>query len=266
MRKLFSLTCVLTSFTLLVGACGVQNAPQSQPQTLAEEPQEIVQLIPEIGDGRQAAVTYVAEIAGSEVLAAIVVQGDRAAVYLCDGDQVGEWIGAKLGRGGQIDVTSDQDNRLEGVVLNESVKGTVELGDGQSRPFTAERAKDGESGLFRETEITEEGLTLLTGWIVLDSGRVAGVSSDTLTGATAEGVRVRVVSTDLLQVETLVEPPSDAEPRILGLGRCGKLKRLFKKLTNLAGATDNDVLAQELLEAAFEVEFESITSGCGAIP
>jgi hypothetical protein len=102
---------------------------------------------------------------------AIVVDGDLASAYLCDGRQLEAWLDGKVVEGA-IDMTSPGGARLTGTVTEEVVSGEVEVGR-LSTSFRADRA--GEPAGVYEANIEVNGAPARIGWAVLPNGEQVGI-------------------------------------------------------------------------------------------
>jgi hypothetical protein len=109
--------------------------------------------LPDFGAGQTAAPnTFVGQIAGTNIFVAVVVGPREALAYACDGmGGVREWLrgpvqGSTLSLSGTA--RSAKGDQITAQVQGDAVSGTLTL-RGVALPFTADRAADGRSGLFR---------------------------------------------------------------------------------------------------------------------
>lgn len=92
------------------------------------------------------------------------------AVYLCDSRDVSQWIRGEIA--GQ-EATLDADGtRVDVTLADDTVSGTIALGDGEPQPFSAEAATDN-AGLYR-VRYSLGGVDHNIDWIVLPDGRQRG--------------------------------------------------------------------------------------------
>lgn len=128
--------------------------------------------------------TFVGSVPDSEVFVAVVA-GSRAGdddarslrVYVCDAKSVSEWFPTA----GENDIAADSmsgDAHVEATLEGGEATGTLELADGRSLPFTAERAT-GIAGLYDT--------------VALPDGSVRGSSEN---GARVVGMRAREPDAD----------------------------------------------------------------------
>lgn len=146
--------------------------------------------------------------------------GDEREVraYLCDGDRINEWFwGTAVGN--EIDLSSENDARLQASLAPESATGQITLSDGTtSFPFEAELAS-GVAGLY-DVVLTEEGLL---GGTAEGGGRLEGRISEE---PNAEGLypitgTVSAPEGSSVEVEVFTEEAEPAEGRwvVLADGR-----------------------------------------------
>ena len=168
-----------------VGGCGggSSRGPEISDATLADT--TISAGVPDAFDAkaRQAPDTFVGKIGPSGwAYVAVVVAGDQAVVYLCDG-QVGEWFGAPV-RGGRIRVRDRVGTVVDAVVHRDNVSGAVRPPHQAAGGFTAARPSASGIGLFNGPDLSGSGH--VRRWIVLPDG-IRGVSdppaADVVAGA-----------------------------------------------------------------------------------
>lgn len=125
-------------------------------------------------------VTYVGDVDGGGASVAIVITGEEAVAYVCDG--VNEaWLNG-LARNGELTLTGD-DAELTGSFDEDSAEGEATAG-GVSWTFTVEQV-DPPEGLYRIADTILGGAEVEGGLIVLPDGRQIGVA--TLDGEAAPG-------------------------------------------------------------------------------
>jgi serine/threonine-protein kinase len=116
-------------------------------------------------------VTYVGWVAGGGASVAVIVTGDQATAYVCDGATAEAWLhgtasGGYLrlaGDGGELTARYDRDRAA----------GRTSLA-GRSWSFTIERV-DPPEGLYRFADTIAGGAEVAGGWIVLPDGSQVGV-------------------------------------------------------------------------------------------
>jgi hypothetical protein len=120
---------------------------------------------------------YVGELSDDMLIGVAVPQEDGpyhdagdVIVYICDSTTLAAWFYTTST--GDDMVIEFQDITVDLVVLIDQVMGTVVIGDGEPKTFTA-RAATNTSGLFAG-DATFDSETYRGGWIVLEDGRQAG--------------------------------------------------------------------------------------------
>jgi hypothetical protein len=117
-KKIIKTLMSLLLTTIFVAACSSEAA---------EVP------IPETG-GPQ---TYIGITSGSdEIVAVTLLENGQAQVYVCDGEQVGEYFEGSV-ENGKFSLTSVRGAKLDATVEGESVNGTFSIADGTPLPFQA---------------------------------------------------------------------------------------------------------------------------------
>lgn len=117
-------------------------------------------------------VTYVGDVDGGGASVAIVITGEEAVAYVCDG--VNEaWLEG-LARNGELTL-SGEDAELVGSYDEDSAAGEATAG-GVSWTFTVEQV-DAPEGLYRIADTILGGAEVEGGLIVLEDGRQIGVAS-----------------------------------------------------------------------------------------
>jgi hypothetical protein len=134
--------------------------------------------IPDVNDptAHQNPNTFVGKVPGTDAFIAVVIGGDRAIAYVCDGTHVSAWLHGEA-RDGQLFLTDDNGDRIVASLEGDEVTGLVDVQGLGSRTFTADRAADGKSGLFRE-EVSADGEEAVLSLIRIgdsDRGRMAGI-------------------------------------------------------------------------------------------
>jgi hypothetical protein len=110
--------------------------------------------LPDLGAGQTTAApnTFVGPVAGTNAFAAVLVGPQEALAYVCDGAGTHDWLrgpvqGSALSLAGTVPWAKS--DRIAAQVQGDVVAGTLTLHGGTGLPFTANRAADGQSGLFR---------------------------------------------------------------------------------------------------------------------
>lgn len=93
-----------------------------------------------------------------------------AAVYLCDGETVSQWIVEEIS--GQEATLVAGDTSVDVTLADDSVSGAVASDGEEAQPFTADLAT-GDAGLYR-AKWTLAGVDYQIDWIVLPDGRQRG--------------------------------------------------------------------------------------------
>jgi hypothetical protein len=117
-------------------------------------------------------VTYVGDVDGGGASVAIVITGEEAVAYVCDG--VNEaWLNGPA-RDGELTL-SGEDAELVGSFDEDSAEGETTAG-GVSWTFTVEQV-DSPEGLYRIADTILGGAEVVGGLIVLPDGRQIGVAT-----------------------------------------------------------------------------------------
>jgi hypothetical protein len=120
--------------------------------------------LPDLGAGQTAAApnTFVGQVAGTNLLVAVVVGPQEALAYVCDGAGIHDWLRGPV-QGSTLTLAGRQGDRIVAGVQGDAVSGTLTLRGVPGVPFTANRAADGQSGLFRSATRLgrEEGILAL---------------------------------------------------------------------------------------------------------
>lgn len=150
----------------LAGAGTPSPSPAPEPEP---EPGEPTAAPP--APAEQPPVTYVGWVDGGGASVAIVVTGEQATAYVCDGARTEAWLDGTAqdgylqlaGDGGQLVARYDAG----------AASGQVSVG-GRSWSFTVEHV-DPPEGLYRFAGTIAGGAEVRGGWIVLPDGRQVGV-------------------------------------------------------------------------------------------
>jgi hypothetical protein len=124
-------------------------------------------------------------VAVALVDAADVERPRRVVVYLCDGEEVGEYLIGDL----RADTTTLEHDRwsVEMSITDDVAWGTIIRDDDPPRLFTAGEIR-GDAGLY-STRFTFEGEEYMTSWIVLPDGSQRGRTLDAILDTITETVK-----------------------------------------------------------------------------
>ena len=114
-------------------------------------------------------VVYAGRTGDDSVAIAVAILGQKAAAYLCDGDQVEAWLRGTV-TGDEISLTGKNGATLEAKLDGSALSGDVEIGD-EKLDFTLREAKP-PAGLYRA-----KGSKTTIGWIVLPDGSTVGIQT-----------------------------------------------------------------------------------------
>jgi hypothetical protein len=131
------------------------EAPEAEPEEPAEETEP---------------VTNVGDVDGGGASVAIVLNGDEAIAYVCDGE-IEEWLEGTASDG-ELSLSSD-DGELTASYDEDGAAGDI-TALGESWSFTVDEVAPPE-GLYRVADTILGGAEVDGGWIVLPDGRQVGV-------------------------------------------------------------------------------------------
>ena len=114
-------------------------------------------------------VVYAGRTEDDSAAIAVAVLGNRAAAYLCDGDNVEAWFRGTV-RGDEISLTSRRGASLEAKLVHGALEGKIELGN-QEWDFLINEAEP-PAGLYRA-----RGSKTTIGWIILPDGSQVGIQT-----------------------------------------------------------------------------------------
>lgn len=115
-------------------------------------------------------VTYVGYVDGGGASVAVIVTGDEAIAYLCDGSSAEAWLDGSAD-GGELDLTGERGS-LTGTFDDLQASGQA-AADDQTWTFTIEAVEPPE-GLYRFADTIAGGAEVVGGWIVLPDGTQVG--------------------------------------------------------------------------------------------
>jgi hypothetical protein len=146
-RCLLSATPVvpLAALTLEPGHSGLLRAFQR-----AHHLGPLYAALPDLGVGATAAApnTFVGSVSGTNLFVGVVIGERQALAYICDGHNISSWFRGKV-QGQTLTLHGEDGGRIAAQVQGDLVSGALTLHNGRTLGFTASRAVDGVSGLFR---------------------------------------------------------------------------------------------------------------------
>jgi hypothetical protein len=106
--------------------------------------------LPDLGAGATAAApnTFVGRVPGTNLAVGVVLGPREALAYVCDSATTTAWLRGKV-RGEALALSGEGGSRITAQVQGDEVAGALALHGGPALAFTALRAVDGHSGLFR---------------------------------------------------------------------------------------------------------------------
>jgi hypothetical protein len=152
--------CVLLALTGLLAACGAKPATTPEAEAL------LAKIPPPVVESQQAANTFLGTVAGSNFYIGLVIEGDTAVGYLCDGES-DAWLTGKV-EGDYLTLTSPDGATLKATLADNTIRGKVTLVGGDALDFTA-APQQGNEGLFRSKLAFGEN-QYVGGWIILEGG------------------------------------------------------------------------------------------------
>jgi serine/threonine-protein kinase len=154
----------------LAEATETQPAETPDP-TLEPTPEPTTEPAPSPTETETAqAVTYVGYVDGGGASVAVIVTGDEAIAYLCDGNAVEAWLDGSA-VDGQLGLTGERGS-LTGDFDDLQASGQA-TADDQSWTFTIDVVEPPE-GLYRFADTIAGGAEVVGGWIVLPDGTQVG--------------------------------------------------------------------------------------------
>lgn len=114
-------------------------------------------------------IVYAGRTEAGSVAIAVAILGQKAAAYLCDGNDVEAWLRGTV-KGDEISLTGKNGETLEARLAGSALSGEVEIGD-EKLDFTLREAKP-PAGLYRA-----KGSKTTIGWIKLPDGSLVGIQT-----------------------------------------------------------------------------------------
>ena len=114
-------------------------------------------------------VAYAGRTDDDSAAVAVAILGDKAAAYLCDGQDVESWLRGTV-TGNEISLSSKKGAALEARLVHGTLEGKIEVADDELR-FTIKEAKP-PAGLYRA-----RGTKTTIGWIILPDGSQVGIQT-----------------------------------------------------------------------------------------
>jgi hypothetical protein len=114
-------------------------------------------------------IVYAGRTEDGSLAIAVAILGQKAAAYLCDGDQIEAWLRGTVS-GDEISLTGKNGQSLEAKLDGSALSGEVEVGD-EKFDFRLREAKP-PAGLYRA-----KGSKTTIGWIILPDGSQVGIQT-----------------------------------------------------------------------------------------
>ncbi len=165
-RRLASLVTAGLLSAALIGGAGLDTGARAASSVTPQPaPAELLSLVPSPFDlkAAQPANTYIGELQGNPSILGLVIKGNKALLYWCDGKAPGDWFGGTVS-GNTITGASAKGITVRLTKSGATWKGTLTRG-GKRFAVTA-TAPTGEVGIFRHTAepLVKKGSVL--GWLV----------------------------------------------------------------------------------------------------
>ena len=145
--------------------------PSSEPPSPSPSPTPIAPATENTTEGERfpRRVVYAGRTEDDSAAIAVAILGDRAAAYLCDGQNVESWLRGTV-NGDEISLTSRKGATLQAKLVRGDLDGKIELG-GQEWTFHLHEAEP-PAGLYRA-----RGSKTTIGWIILPDGSQVGIQT-----------------------------------------------------------------------------------------
>jgi hypothetical protein len=159
-------------------ADATESPPPSPAETRSPEPSPTASPTEPAEESEPEPVTYVGYVDGGGASVAVIVTGDEAIAYVCDGAAVEAWLDGSA-EGGRLDLTGPNGS-LTGSYDEQGATGDVTAGEHSWTFAIAEVAAP--EGLYRFADTVVGGADVVAGWIVLPDGtQVGAITSDGVT-------------------------------------------------------------------------------------
>jgi hypothetical protein len=120
-----------------------------------------------------ARAVYSGDVAGTATSLAVVIDGDRAVAYLCDGRKLEAWLEGTVADG-RISLTGRNEASLTGAIREAGLAGS---GTAAGIPITFSLPTAGAPAGVYEARATADGVEVRLGWAVLADGTSVGVQN-----------------------------------------------------------------------------------------
>jgi hypothetical protein len=165
---------------------------------------------------------YVGRLDGTDAFVAVVIGGDRVAVYACDDESgIAEGFWGQHDGSASVELSGESGSTASVAVAGDGVTGTITLADGTSHAFEAEPAI-GDAGLYILGTEDPGDAELAAAWVVDNDGEPRGaarrgrrrVAAPQLTnsGARVEGKTFLVARFGIVAPNNIVAPNSIVAP------------------------------------------------------
>ena len=179
-------------------------APTYPPATKSAAPETVHQKAPSVASEARAfpaEATYAGRNLSGRIAVAVVVSGERAVAYLCDGRRIEAWLtGSAVG--GELDLRGKRGARLVGRLVADRLVGEFRVAGDDYRYRIEPAGKP--AGLYR----AESGSSIL-GWIRLPNGDVVGLRS----GPSGSAPAPRLTQGGSVRVDQQTVPISEVSGR-----------------------------------------------------
>ncbi|MBJ8345012.1 hypothetical protein [Antrihabitans sp. YC2-6] len=188
----------VTSSTLLIGCSSDESSTDSAtsassaaPASATQSTDAMMELIPSpFADAPQPAGTYLGSVDGTDAYIALVMSGDNAVAFICDGSSMWAWPNGTF-TDNQLSLSDTSGMAVQARMVGGAISGTVKIG-GTDHNFTATPAEVGE-GVYR-TIVDEDGVQSTVGWIIRNEG-ARGLERSS-TGAISNAISTNRIEND----------------------------------------------------------------------
>jgi serine/threonine-protein kinase len=147
------------------------RSPEASPSPEVSPSPESPPAAPSAPPAAAAPRAYTSRVDGGKATVAIVVNGEKAIAYLCDGSKIEAWLSGKAA-GAKLELTGDGGASLSAELGGGKASGSAKAA-GRSYTFAAPLAK-APGGLYRVAKRIR-GAKIVGGWIVLADGTQVGI-------------------------------------------------------------------------------------------